>query len=68
MLSVTYSECHIQAPFAECHYAQCRYAECYNAMCCGAVCFAINIFLDFPKINFYVESVLNMCITFSLNL
>jgi hypothetical protein len=24
MLTVTYAECHIKAPFAECRYAECR--------------------------------------------
>jgi hypothetical protein len=28
MLTVTYAECHIKAPYAECHYAECHYAEC----------------------------------------
>jgi hypothetical protein len=31
MLTVTYAECHIKAPYAECHYAECRYAECRGA-------------------------------------
>jgi hypothetical protein len=37
MLNVTYDECHIKAPFAECHYAECRYAECRYAECCDAI-------------------------------
>ncbi len=32
MLTVTYAECHIKAPYAECHYAECRYAECPGAL------------------------------------
>ncbi len=28
MLTVTYAECHIKAPYAECHFAECRNAEC----------------------------------------
>jgi hypothetical protein len=28
MLTVSYTECHIKVPYAECHYAECRYAEC----------------------------------------
>ncbi len=32
MLTVTYAECHIKAPYAECHYAECRYAECRGAI------------------------------------
>ncbi len=31
MLSVTYAECHIKVPCAECRYAECRYAECRGA-------------------------------------
>jgi hypothetical protein len=31
MLTVTYAECHMKAPYAECHYAKCRYAECRGA-------------------------------------
>jgi hypothetical protein len=37
MLRVIYAECHIQAPYAECHYAECRYAECHYAECRGAI-------------------------------
>ncbi len=33
MLTVTYAECHIKAPYAECHYAECRHAECHYAEC-----------------------------------
>ncbi len=29
MMTVTYAECHIKAPHAECHYAKCHYAECH---------------------------------------
>ncbi len=36
MLTVTYGECHIKAPYAECRYAECRYAECRYAECRGA--------------------------------
>jgi len=28
MLSVTYAERYIKAPYDECRYAECRYAEC----------------------------------------
>jgi len=35
MLSFTYAECHLKAPYAECHYAECYYAEC-RADCRGA--------------------------------
>jgi hypothetical protein len=31
MLTVTFAECHIKAPYAECRYAECRYAECRGA-------------------------------------
>jgi hypothetical protein len=31
MLTVTYAECHLKAPHAECHYAEYRYAECHGA-------------------------------------
>ncbi len=31
MLTVTYAECHIKAPFAERCYAECRYADCNGA-------------------------------------
>jgi hypothetical protein len=32
MLTVTYAEYNIKAPYAECHYAECRYAECRGAV------------------------------------
>jgi hypothetical protein len=32
MLTITYTECHIKAPHAECHYAECRYAECLGTL------------------------------------
>ncbi len=32
MLTVTYPECPIQAPCAECRYAECRYAECLGTL------------------------------------
>ena len=55
MLTVTYAECHIKAPYAECRYAECRYAECcYTesryAECRGAKCAYVifyNIFCYF---------------------
>jgi hypothetical protein len=28
MLTVACAECHIKAPYAECHYAECHNAEC----------------------------------------
>jgi hypothetical protein len=31
MLSVNYTECHIQALCAELHHDECRYAECSTA-------------------------------------
>ncbi len=30
MLSVTYAECHLEAPYAECHL-EAPYAECHGA-------------------------------------
>jgi hypothetical protein len=50
MLTVTYAECHIKAPYAECRYAECRYAECRYAECRGAKCAYVifyNIFCYF---------------------
>jgi hypothetical protein len=46
MLTVTYAECHIKAPYAECryavcHYAECRYAECRYAECRYADCHGV---------------------------
>jgi hypothetical protein len=38
MLLVTYAECHIKAPNAECRYAECRDAECRYAECHYAEC------------------------------
>ncbi len=35
MMTTTYAERHIKAPYAECHYAECRYAECCYAECRG---------------------------------
>jgi hypothetical protein len=32
LLTVTYSECHTLALYAECHYAECYYAECRGAV------------------------------------
>jgi hypothetical protein len=32
MLSVIYTECHIQGLYAECRYSECRYAECRSAV------------------------------------
>ncbi len=37
LLTVTYAESHIKAPYAECHYAECRYDECRYAECRGAI-------------------------------
>jgi hypothetical protein len=37
MLSVTYSQCHIQAIYSEHYYAECRYAECYYVECRAAL-------------------------------
>ncbi len=37
MLTVTYAECHIIAPYAECRYAECHYAECHGAVWSAAV-------------------------------
>ncbi len=31
-VTVTYAECHIKAPYADCLYAECRYAECHGAI------------------------------------
>jgi hypothetical protein len=31
MVTITYAECQVKAPHAECHYAKCRYAECRGA-------------------------------------
>jgi hypothetical protein len=33
MLSVIYTQHHIQALYAECRNSECRYAECYYAEC-----------------------------------
>ncbi len=38
MLTVTYAECHIKAPHAECRYAECRDAECRYAECRDTEC------------------------------
>ncbi len=50
MLTVTYAECHIKAPYPESRYAECRYAECRYAECRGAKCAYVifyNIFCYF---------------------
>ncbi len=39
--TVTYAECHINAPYAGCRYAECRYAECRFAECLGAISFCV---------------------------
>ncbi len=36
MLTVTYAECQIKAPYTDCRYAECHYAECHYAECHGA--------------------------------
>jgi hypothetical protein len=36
MLTITYAECHIEAPYANCRYTECHFAECYYAECRGA--------------------------------
>ncbi len=36
MLTVTYAECHIETPYAECRYAEFHNAEFRYAECCGA--------------------------------
>jgi hypothetical protein len=33
ILTATYAECHIKAPFAECRYAECPYADCRYVDC-----------------------------------
>jgi hypothetical protein len=43
MLTVTYAECHIKAPYAECHYAECHYAEYRYAECHGALIIPISM-------------------------
>jgi hypothetical protein len=59
MLTVTYSECHIKASYAECRYSECRYAERRYAECRGAclLCCQLNddenlLNID-PKTQFY---------------
>ncbi len=42
ILTVTYAECHIKAPYAECCDTEYRYAECHYAECRGA---AVNMAL-----------------------
>ncbi len=37
MLTVTYAECHIKAPYADSLYAECRYAERRYAECRGTL-------------------------------
>jgi hypothetical protein len=32
MLTVPYADCHIKAPYAECHYAEWCYAECQHLL------------------------------------
>ncbi len=34
--SVTYTECHVKAPYAECLCAECRYTACRYAVCRSA--------------------------------
>jgi hypothetical protein len=37
-LTVTHSEYHIEAPYAERHSAECSHAECHSAECRHAEC------------------------------
>jgi hypothetical protein len=60
MLTVTYAECHIKAPYVECRYVECRYAECRYAACRYAACryaechYATNTLVSYqPLLNYY---------------
>jgi len=35
IMAVSYAKCHIEAPYANCHYCECHYAEYHNAECRG---------------------------------
>ncbi len=43
MLTVTYANCYIEAPYADCRYAECRYSECHYAVCRGTIFKALNV-------------------------
>ncbi len=43
ILTVTYAECHILAPNADCHYVERRHAECRYAECRGAPLSAYSV-------------------------
>jgi hypothetical protein len=49
MLIVTYAECRIEAPSAECRFDERRYFKCHYADCCGAVSKA------FKRVNFGLQ-------------
>jgi hypothetical protein len=60
MVSVTYkpfipnvimlTECHILAPYAQCHYDDCHYAKCHYAECRGAWSSQTKITLVLPHL------------------
>ncbi len=49
MLIVTYAECRIEAPSAECRFDERRYSECHYGECYGAVPKA------FERVNFGLQ-------------
>ncbi len=49
MLAVTYAECHIKAPYAECCYAEYHYAECHYSECHGTAFDNANIIYFITK-------------------
>jgi len=51
MLTVTYAECHIKAPYAERLYSECRYAERRYAECRGTL-FTVMLIVVAPMTMF----------------
>ncbi len=49
MMAVTYAECHIKAPFAQCCYAECRNAQCRYYECRGTAFDNANILYFIKK-------------------
>ncbi len=62
LLTVTYAQCHIKAPYTECHYAECggyaecRYAECRYAECHYAECRGATSYVKKTSKNFVMDS------------
>ncbi len=70
-LTVTFAQCHIKAPYTECHYAEhgyaeCRYAECRYAECCGVISYVKKRLRTLLWILPFKHSSCRMCLKIKL--